>query len=175
VEKRAKEYLKRQIPKGKRELALDEQYSSKRGEAYFNIVDVWSSLVLASIPPVAVDGEGWILLLWQMQEQGLQWKFTGSSGGKAVQDAVYKVTKDYIHQRDVWYVLHECQKVQERVNRSVEQLQEQTPKVERQAKRVAAGGKPLGKNPKTDVAAHLAELHQMEYVVASLRYLTSEL
>jgi len=70
--KRAQDYLKRQIPKGRRAIAIDEQYSSQRGKAYLNIVDVWSSLVLASIPPVAVDTESWMLLLWQMQEQGLQ-------------------------------------------------------------------------------------------------------
>jgi len=125
--KRAQAYLKHQIPKGKRAIAIDEQYSSQRGEAYLNIVDVWSSLVLASIPPVAVDTESWMLLFWQMQEQGLQWKLTVSDGRKAIADAMKKVTPDHVHQRDVWHVLHECQKVQRRVERAVEQLQEQTP------------------------------------------------
>lgn len=60
--KRAQAWMKRQIPEGVRALALDEQYGSKRGEAYFNIVDVHSGLVLASIPPVKVDGESWTLL-----------------------------------------------------------------------------------------------------------------
>ncbi|HEY4036912.1 MAG TPA: transposase [Ktedonobacteraceae bacterium] len=173
--RRAQVYLKRQIPKGKRALALDEQYGSERGKAYLNIVDVLSSLVVASIPPVAVDGESWILLLWQMQQQGLQWKLIVSDGGKAIQDAVNKVAPDQVYQRDVWHVLHECQKVQGRVDREVVSLHEQTPKVERQAKRVAAGKKPLGRKPKTDVRAHTAELHQMEYVASSLRYLTFEL
>jgi hypothetical protein len=172
---RAQDYLKRQMPKGKRAIAVDEQYSSQRGEAYLNIVDVWSSLVLASIPPVGVDTESWILLLWQMQEQGLQWKLTVSDGGKAIQDAVHKVTPGQVHQRDVWHVLHECQKVQGRINREVIKLQEQMPKVEQQAKRVAAGQKPRGRNPKTDVAAHAAELQQMEYVASSLSYLTTNL
>jgi hypothetical protein len=175
VGQRAQDYLKHQIPKGRRAIALDEQYSSKRGEAYFNIVDVWSSLVLASIPPVAVDTESWMLLLWQMQEQGLQWKLTVSDGGKAIQDAVHKVTPDHIHQRDVWHVLHECQKVQGRINREVVKLQEQLPKVKQQAKRVEAGHKPRGRNPKTDVVAHAAELQQMEYVASSLHYLTTNL
>ncbi|HWS83020.1 MAG TPA: hypothetical protein VN207_02040 [Ktedonobacteraceae bacterium] len=173
--KRAQSYLKRMIPKGKRAIALDEQYNTKRGKAYFNIVDVWSSLVLASIPPVAVDGESWILLLWQMQEQGLQWKVTVSDGGKSIQDAVQKVTPDQVHQRDVWHVLHECQKVQGRIERAVNQLQEQTPKVERNAKRVEAGQKPRGRNPKTDPVAHAMDLQQMEYIATSLRYLTCEL
>jgi hypothetical protein len=172
---RAQAYLKHQIPKGKRAIAIDEQYSSQRGEAYLNIVDVWSSLVLASIPPVGVDTESWMLLLWQMQEQGLQWKLTVSDGGKAIQDAVHKVTPEKVHQRDVWHVLHECQKVQGRVNREVIKLQEQTPKVEKQSKRVAAGGKPLGRHPKTDVVAHTKDVQEMEYVATSLHYLSVEL
>jgi hypothetical protein len=173
--KRAQADLKRQIPKGKRAIAIDEQYSSQRGEAYLNIVDVWSALVLASIPPVAVDTESWMLLLWQMQEQGLQWKVAVSDGGKAIADAVKKVTPDQVHQRDVWHVLHECQKVQGRIERTVGQMQEQTPKVERNAKRVQAGQKPLGRHPKIDVTAHALDLQQMEYAATSLRYLTCEL
>ena len=66
--KRAQAYLKRCIPKGKSVWALDEQYVSERGKAYLNIVDVRSGMVVASIPPVAVDTESWILLFWQMQE-----------------------------------------------------------------------------------------------------------
>ncbi len=172
---RAQGYLKQQIPQGKRALAIDEQYGSQRGAAYLNIVDVWSSLVLASVPPVAVDTESWMLLLWQMAEQGLQWQLTVSDGGKAIQDAVQKVTPNHVHQRDVWHVLHECQKVQGRVNRAVNQLQEQTPKVEQQAKRVEAGHKPRGRNPKTDVVAHALDVQQMEYVASSLHYLTTNL
>jgi hypothetical protein len=173
--KRAQEYLKCHMPPGNRAIALDEQYSSKRGEAYFNIVDVWSSLVLASIPPVAVDTESWMLLLWQMEEQGFQWKLTVSDGGKAIQDAVHKVTPDRVHQRDVWHVLHECQKVQGRVQRAMVSLQEQTSKVEQQAMRVALGKKPLGRKPKTDVVAHAKDVQQMEYIATSLCYLSAEL
>ena len=58
--------------------------ASKRGKAYLNIVDVRSAMVVASIPPVAVDTESWVLLLWQLQEQGLQWNLTVSDGGKAI-------------------------------------------------------------------------------------------
>jgi len=173
--KQAQAYLNHQIPTGKRPWALDEQYGSERGKAYLNIVDVWSGLVLASIAPVAVDTESWMLLLWQMQEQGIQSKLTVSDGGKAILDAVQKVIPGQVHQRDVWHVLHECQKVQGRVKRAVNQLHEQTPKVERQAKRVAAGQKPRGKKPKTDVVAHAKDIQQMEYVASSLCYLTCEL
>ena len=62
--KRAQSWLAHQMPAGKRALAIDEQYGSKRGKAYLNIVDVHSGLVLASRPPVAVDAESWIILLW---------------------------------------------------------------------------------------------------------------
>jgi len=88
---------------------------------------------------------------------------------------VQKVKPGQVHQRDVWHVLHECQKVQGRVKRAVNQLHEQTPKVERQAKRVEASQKPRGKNPKTDVVAHAKDIQQMEYVASSLCYLTCEL
>jgi hypothetical protein len=85
------------------------------------------------------------------------------------------VTPESIHHRDVWHVLHECQKVQGRFNRAVEVLHEQTPKVAQQAKRIAAGKQPLGRNPKTDPAAHAKDVRQMEYVASSLYYLTCEL
>jgi Transposase, Mutator family len=172
--RRAQEWLSHLSLKGERVLALDEQYGSKRGEAYLNIVDVWSSLVVTSVPPVAVDGESWTLLLWQIQEQGMKWHTIVSDGGKAIQDAVHEVTPDQVHQRDIWHVIHEYQKVQGRVDREVLKLQEQTPVVERQAKRVAAGQKPRGKNPKTDVGAHCRDVQQMEYIATSLRYLSSE-
>jgi transposase-like protein len=88
-------------------------------------VDVLSSVVVASVPPVAVDTESWMILLWQMQEQGLQCDKTVSDGGKAIANAVHKVAPESIHQRDVWHVLHECQKVQGRVKRAVNELHEQ--------------------------------------------------
>ena len=53
---RAQAYLKCQIPAGERIIAIDEQYGEKQGEGYLNIVDAWSFLVLASVPPVSVDG-----------------------------------------------------------------------------------------------------------------------
>jgi hypothetical protein len=65
-------------------------------------------------------------------------------------------------------VLDECQKVQRRLDRQVQRWQEQTKIVERQATRVAAGKKPLGVNPKTDVQAHAAKVRQAEYVTSSL-------
>jgi hypothetical protein len=173
--KKSQEHLKCCIPQGKKALALDEQYGNERGKGYLNIVDVLSGVVVASLPPVAVDTESWILLLWQMQEQGLQWDMIVSDGGKAIQSAVQQVAPESLHQRDVWHVLHECKKVQGRIDRAVIQLQEQTPKVERNAKRVAAGQKPRGRHPKTDVTAHASDVHQMEYLASSLKYLSCEL
>src|SRR5439155_18145544 len=65
---RAQAWLEQQVCGEGRVLALDEQYSSKRGEAYLNVVDVHSSQVWATLPPVAVDGESWTLTLWYLQE-----------------------------------------------------------------------------------------------------------
>jgi hypothetical protein len=54
--KRAQELIERQIPKGKRAIALDEQFGSKRGEAYLNIVDVLSR---ASFGECSTSSSGW--------------------------------------------------------------------------------------------------------------------
>lgn len=173
--KRAQEWLDQHIPKDRRDLAIDEQYSNQRAEAYLNIVDAQTSFVYASCPPVAVDGESWSILLLQMRDHGLRWRVVVSDGGKAIGRAVREVTPDVIHQRDVWHVLHECQKVQERIDRAVKALHQRTPAVERNAKRVEAGKKPLGRNPQTDVRAHTSDVQHMEYIATSLRYLCTEL
>ena len=173
--KRAQAWLSHQLPKGMRVLALDEQYGRKRGEAYFNIVDVHSGLVIASVPSLPVDAESWVLLLWQMQEQGLKWKTLVTDGGKALQEAVEEVSPDQIHQRDVWHVEQEGQKVQARLDRCVQALEEQAKTVARQAERLAGGHKPRGAHPKCDVQAHTALLQQARRTTSDLRYLMWEL
>ena len=156
-----------------RDLAIDEQYSHQEG--YLNIVDAQTSFVYASSPPVAVDGESWSILFWQMQDRGLKWRVVVSDGGKAIGCAMHEVTPDVIHQRDVWHVIHEYQKVQRRVDRALVSLHKRTPAVERNAKRVEAGKKPLGRNPQTDVRVHASNVQQMGYIATSLRYLGAEL
>jgi len=77
---RAQSWLNHQQATTARTLALDEQYSSQRGKAYLNVVDVHSGQVWASVPPVEVDGESWTLLLWYLQEQGISRLGTVSPG-----------------------------------------------------------------------------------------------
>lgn len=172
---RAHQWLSQHAPSSERALALDELYSSQRGEAYLNVVDVHSAAVWATTSPVAVDGESWTRLLWQVQEQGLRWQTTVSDGGKAIQEALQTVVPSHVFQRDVWHVLHECQKVQGRVDRLVTQLQEQAKTVTRQAERLAKGQKPLGAHPVSDVAAHATRLRRAQDTALSLHYLSSEL
>ncbi|SRR6266480_1748529 len=171
----AQKVLGQQKPTKDCALALDEQYSSKRGEAYLNIVDAHSSVVWATMPPVAVDAESWMLLLWYMQEQGVVWKTAASDGGRAIADALQSVQAVSRHQRDVWHVLHVGSQVQGRVDRFLDKLQERLPTICRQAERVAQGKKPLGVNPSTDVQAHLAHIKHAEYLASGLRYLLSQL
>lgn len=172
---RARQWLAHHAPESERALALDEMYGSQRGEAYLNVVDAQSAAVWTSIRPVAVDGESWTLVLWEMQEQGRRWKTTVSDGGKAIGEAVQTVTPSHVLQRDVWHVLHEWQKVQGRLDRLVEGLQNQTKTVARQADRLAEGKKPRGAHPVSDVAAHAAQLRQAQNVASSSRYLSGEL
>jgi transposase-like protein len=172
---RAQQWLSEHAPLTQRALALDELYSSQRGEAYLSVVDVQSAAVWTSTSPVAVDGESWTLLLWEMQEQGLHWHTTVSDGGRAIQEAVQTVAPEQVHQRDVWHVLHECQKVQGRLDRLVEHLEQQAPTVARQAVRIAEGQRPRGAHPVSDVQAHTALLQQAHYAASALRYVSGEL
>jgi hypothetical protein len=172
---RAQQWLSQQKSSGECAVALDEQYGSKRGEAYLNVVDVHSSLVWASVPPVAVDGESWQLVLWYLQEQGVVWKTAVSDGGSAIQEALHSLEAVSKHQRDVWHLLYLGSQVQGRLDRYQAQLQEQLPTVQRQAERIAQGKKARGAHPRTDVQAHLEELQRAEYLASGFGYLLGEL
>ncbi len=65
--------------------------------------------------------------------------------------------------------------VQARLDRQAEGLRQQTAVVARQAARVAAGKRPRGRCPKSDVDAHAAQVAQAEYACEGLRYLSGEL
>lgn len=172
---RAQVWLEQQVPNQARALALDEQYSSKRGEAYLNVVDVQSSLVWATLPPVPVDGESWTLVLWQLAEQGVQVESTVSDGGKAIADALDTTQGLNTHQRDVWHLLHLASAVQGRVDRWLGQLEDQWLTVQRQAQRIAAGKKALGARPATDVEAHCQQRSLARRIAEGLQYLLMEL
>jgi hypothetical protein len=172
---RALSWMNKQVPKSARGLALDELYGSQRGQGYLNVVDALSGAIWASTSPVAVDGESWTLLLWQLQEQGVRWHTLVSDGGKAIEEAVTTVGQAAVHQRDVWHVLHACQQVQARLDRLVERLEQQAVTVARQAARLAAGQRPRGRKPKSDGLAHAAEMAQAQYAADGVRYVTSEM
>jgi hypothetical protein len=105
---RAQNYLIQQQPRTPRTLALDEQYGSQRGKAYLNVIDVHSGQVWATMPPVAVDGESWMLLCWYLQEQGLKSECLVSDGGGAIHEALGHLGYLSIHQRDIWHLFQEA-------------------------------------------------------------------
>ena len=47
-----------------------------------------------------------MLLLWQLEEQGMHWQTMVSDGGRAIGEVVAMVTPKCPHQRDVWHLLH---------------------------------------------------------------------
>lgn len=171
----AQRSLEQWVPSQECALALDEQYSSTRGEAYLDVVDVHSSLVWASVPPVRVDGESWTLLLWYVQEQGVQWHTTVSDGGRAIAEALKQTEALATHQRDVWHLLHLASQVQGRVDRHFQALQEQLETVKHQAERVAQGQKARGRAATCDGVAHVGKIEQMRRVAEGCAYLFSEL
>jgi len=171
AQQRALRWMATHAPAQARSVALDEIYANNRQGAYLNVVDTHSWAVWAAEGPLPVDAERWTLVLWLAQDRGLRWHTTVSDGGDALRSACQIVDPDGAHGRDHWHVFHTWSQVQHRVARQVRTLQERTPTVERQAARVAAGQKPRGGKPKTDVVAHQAEVAHMERTLAELRAL----
>jgi hypothetical protein len=115
------------------------------------------------------------LVLWLAQARGLRWHTTISDGGGAIDAAIRSVDPTGQHARDVWHVLHVCAQVQGRLDRQVAQVEARTATVQRQAARLAAGQRPLGRNPRTDLVAHAADCTRARSVANALRFLTSVL
>jgi transposase-like protein len=172
---RAQAWLARQSARTPRALALDEQYSSQRGKAYLNVIDVHSGQVWATLPPVEVDGESWTLVWWYVHEQGLLCDRSVSDGGRAIHEALSQVQRLESHQRDVWHLFHAASQVQGRLDRAVQQAQDRLPAIQRQAQRLAMGKKACGRAPKTDVAEQQRLIQQLRYVADGVRYLVQEL
>ena len=175
AQRRARTWMSRHAPPSSRPLALDELYGNDRRGAYLHVVDTASHAVWAAEGPVPVDAESWTLVLWDAQARGLRWHTTIGDGGAAIEAAVRTVDPAGQHRRDVWHVLHVCAQVQGRLDRRAAQLEAQTASVQRQADRLAAGRRPLGRNPRTDLVAHAAACAQARATAAALRFLTTTL
>jgi hypothetical protein len=173
---RAQQWLERQVSEQGRVLALDEQFGSKRGEGYLNVVDVHSGQVWASLPAVAVDGESWTVALWYLQEQGVQYKGTVSDGGRAIAQAVQTTGAESSHQRDVWHVLHLAAQVQARLERVVQEEEERAGRIEWQEQQEASTGKrPRGRPAKTTASQQAQVLSQLQRVRDGVDYLFAQL
>jgi hypothetical protein len=173
--RRALALLRQPVGRHTTAIALDEIYGNDRHGGYLRVVAAHSGLVWGAAGPVAVDGDRWTLLRWLVQERGLRWFRTVHDGGKAMEQACARVDPHGQHQRDVWHVLHECSKVQGRLDRQVAALVAQTATVARQAARVAAGRRALGHQPRSDPAAPAALLDRAQRTATGLRYLSEEL
>jgi hypothetical protein len=175
AQQRAHQWMTTHAPASPRTLALDEIYANNRQGAYLNVVDVDSWAVWAAEGPLSVDADSWTLLLWLAQDRGLTWQATVSDGGDALRAACQTVDPHGRHQRDVWHLFHFWNQIQRRVTRRLTIVQAQTATVARQAARIAAGQKPRGGHPRTDLAAHQAEVAQVQQTAADLRALGQEL
>lgn len=174
AQQRALAWMQTHAPPSMPALALDEIYANNRRGAYLNVVDVHSGAVWASEGPLPVDTESWTLVLWSLQDRGLRWDRLVGDDGAALQAACQVVTPELPFQGDHWHVLHGCAQVQARLDRRLQQLEDQTTVVARQAARLAAGQRPLGRRPKTDMRAHAQDVATARQVANSVRYLTQE-
>lgn len=173
---RAQGWLVQQVPVEGRVVALDEQYSSKRGEAYLNVVDAQSGQVWATLPPVAVDGESWTLALWYLHEQGVVCTGSVSDGGKAIHEALQTTKAISTHQRDVWHLLHLAGQVQARLERVVQAEEERWLVIERQEQQQATtGSRPAGRPAKTTSREHEQLLMELHRLLSAVRYLFAQL
>ena len=172
---RALEWMASHAPHSARSLALDEIYANNRQGAYLSVVDTDSWAVWAAEGPLPVDAESWTLLLWLAQDRSLSWHTTVSDGGDAVRSACQLVDPQGCHQRDVWHLFHTWNQTVRRVSRRLSSLQAQTATVERQAARIAAGKKPRGGRPRTDLRVHQAEIAGAQQTLADLQVLGAEL
>jgi transposase-like protein len=175
AEQRALHWLATHAPSSARALALDEIYANDRRGAYLNVVDVHSGAVWASVGPVAVDTESWTLVLWEVQARGLLWDRLTMDGGAAARAACRSVCPLIPLQGDQWHILHSCAQFQARLDRHVRDLRHRSTVVARQAARLAAGQRPKGRNPQTDIAAHAAIVARSHRVAEAVRYLRQEL
>jgi transposase-like protein len=174
AEQRALAWMHTHVPETMRALALDEIYANNRRGAYLNVVDVHSGAVWASEGPLPVDTDSWTLVLWDLLSRGLQWDRAVADDGAAIHAAYRTVRPDRALQGDQWHVLHSCAQVQARLDRWLGALVAQTAVVARQAGRVAAGQRPKGCRPKTDVAAHAQDVLLARRVADAVRYLSQE-
>ncbi len=173
---RAQGWLVQQVPGEGRVVALDEQYSSKRGEAYLNVVDAQSGQVWATLPPVAVDGESWTLALWYLHEQGVVCTGSVSDGGTAIHEALQTTKAISTHQRDVWHLLHLAGQVQARLERVVQDEEQRQLVIERQERELATTGRRTAGRPAKTTSSEqeqlLIELHRL---LDAVRYLFAQL
>jgi hypothetical protein len=158
-----------------RALALDEQDGSQRGKASVNGVDVHSGQVWATVPPVAVDGDRWTLLLWSVQEQGITSSCTVSDGGHALAEALSQTQGETNHQRDVWHLFPFAARVQGHRDRGVQAEQTCVPAMKRQEERRAKGTRSRGRPGKATMVQQEAKLAHLSYVADAVRYLCQEL
>ncbi len=173
---RAQSWLVQQVPGEGRVVALDEQYSSKRGEAYLNVVDAQSGQVWATLPPVAVDGESWTLALWYLHEQGVVCTGSVSDGGTAIHEALQTTKAISSHQRDVWHLLHLAGQVQARLERVVQDEEDRQQVIERQERELATlGRRPAGRPAKTTSHEQEQLLIELHRLLDAVRYLFAQL
>ncbi len=161
------------VPATTRALALDEIYTHDRS-AYLNVVDVHSGAGWASEGPLLVDGDPWTLVLWDLQDRGLHWDRVVLDGGPAMQAACRTVTPHVPLQHEHWHVLHRCAQLYGRLTRQQAVLTARTPVAARQAARLAAGGRCIGRPTAADPATPVAALAVVTQLVAAVGYLLRE-
>jgi hypothetical protein len=175
AEARALQLLTTHMPPTRRALALDELYVNNRHGVYLTIADVHSGAIWACVGPLAADKDSWTLRLWEAQDHGLVADRAVMDGGAAARAGCRRALPNCLMAGDQWHVLHSCGQIHSRLKRCLRDMHKRTDSVARQAARVAAGQRPKGRNPQTDLAGHAVRVATVQRVVDGVGYLTQEL
>jgi hypothetical protein len=143
------------MPPTRPALARHERYANERHSADLTIAAVDSAAIWACLGPLAADQHSWTLLVWEAQDHGLVADRAVRDAGAAARAGCRRALPNCLIQRDQWQVLHRCGQFQGRLKRCLRDRHKRTATLARQATRLAAGQRPKGRNPQTDLAGLL--------------------
>lgn len=106
----------------------------------------------AFLPPAAVDGESWMIVLWDLQEQGVPDETVVSDGGLALHQALKEQDQLALLQRDVCHVFHQAANIQGRVEAALEHEEGRLQSIQRSQRRKARGERFSGEPATTTLA-----------------------
>ncbi|GAC1650272.1 MAG: hypothetical protein NVS4B9_41230 [Ktedonobacteraceae bacterium] len=116
-----------------------------------------------------------MIVLWDVQAQGVSYDTLVSDGGHAIHEALKQMNLLEYHQRDVWHVFQQAAKVQARVETLVQHEEERLRTIRAYQQRTAEGHKVSGRPPKASQEEQERTVKHLLYFWEAVAYLFGEL